>query len=286
MSKFQKLLRMILLYSGLISLAIVTLSPYLWLAISSFKTEGEIFQMPPNILPEEPVTINYERALNLASQEGRATPLIFPGLVNSFQIATISTVLLIIVSCLAGYAFARLVFPGRTFLLILLLLLRMLPGIVLAVPVFVMAATTKLLDTKLVLIIVYTAFNAPFAVWLLSVFFQEVPRELEDAALVDGCTKFKLLRHIYIPLALPAIATVGILVFLSMWNEFMFGVLLTSTTAAKTAPVALASLISARDTRWGIMTAGGILQTLPSLVVVIFMQRFIIKGLTFGAVKG
>ncbi len=286
MSKFQKLLRMILLYSGLISLAIVTLSPYLWLAISSFKTEGEIFQMPPNILPEEPVTINYERALNLLSQEGRATPLILPGLVNSFQIATISTVLLIIVSCLAGYAFARLVFPGRTFLLILLLLLRMLPGIVLAVPVFVMAATTKLLDTKLVLIIVYTAFNAPFAVWLLSVFFQEVPRELEDAAMVDGCTKFELLRHIYIPLALPAIATVGILVFLSMWNEFMFGVLLTSTTAAKTAPVALASLISARDTRWGIMTAGGILQTLPSLVVVIFMQRFIIKGLTFGAVKG
>ena len=286
MSRLNKTLKLILLYSGLIALAIITLSPYLWLALSSFKTEGEIFQMPPTTLPEEPVTINYERALNLTAQEGRASPLIFPGLVNSFQIATISTCILLILSSLAGFAFARLTFPGRTFLLVSLLILRMLPGIVLAVPVFVMAANTKLLDTKLVLIITYVAFNAPFAVWLLSVFFQEVPRELEDAALVDGCTKFKLLRHIYIPLSLPAIATVGILVFLSMWNEFLFGVLLTSTTAAKTAPVALASLISARDTRWGIMTAGGVLQTLPSLVVVIFAQRFIIKGLTFGAVKG
>jgi len=286
MTRFSKTSRQIMLYIGLTVLAFVTLFPYIWLALSSFKTEGEIFQRPPTVLPANPVILNYGRALNLMPQAGGATPMIFSGLANSFQVATISTFLLLIVACVGGYAFARLRFPGRTFLLIILLLFRMLPPIVLAVPLFVMAASTKLLDTKLLLVIVYVAFNAPLSVWLLSVFFQEVPRELEDAALVDGCNKFSVLYHIYIPIALPAIATVGILAFLSMWNEFLFGVLLTSTEASKTAPVALASLISARDTRWGIMTAGGILQTLPAIAVVIFLQRYIVKGLTFGAVKG
>jgi len=286
MNKLQSRIKNFVLFLLLIVLAVIFLSPYIWLGLSSFKTEGEIFQMPPTVFPNNPVTINYARALSLTAQEGRANPLILPGLINSFQVGIITTAILLIISSLAGYAFARLTFPGRTFLLILLLMLRMLPGIVLAVPVFIMATKTRLLDTKLLLIIVYTAFNAPFSVWLLSVFFQEVPQELEDAALVDGCTRFQLIRRIYIPLALPAIATVGVLVFLAIWNEFLFGVLLTTTTAAKTAPVALASLISARDTRWGIMTAGGILQTIPALAVVIFMQRYIIKGLTFGAVKG
>jgi multiple sugar transport system permease protein len=161
----------------------------------------------------------------------------------------------------------------------------MLPGIVLVLPIFVLFQTLKLLDTYPALVITYSALNLPFAIWLLSVFFQEVPSEIEDAATVDGCGRLGALRYIVLPLAAPAVTAIGILVFLNCWNEFLFALILTSTPTAKTIPLGLASLQSAYFTRWGVMTAGAVLQTLPAIAFVLFAQKYIISGLTLGGVK-
>jgi multiple sugar transport system permease protein len=272
-------------YGLLVTIAFVDLFPLLWIALSSLKTQLEIFRMPPTFFPEHLTLANYADALALLPRGQQPVSDIPSGLVNSAITACLTTILLLILSALAGYAFGKLSFPGRKTLLIVLLSLRMLPGIVLVVPLFMLATQTRTFDTKFLLIVVYTAFNLPFAVWLLSVFFQEIPQDLDDAARVDGCTKFSVLYHIYLPLSLPALATVAILGFMAAWNEFLFAVTLTSSVAAKTTPVALASMQSAFQTRWAVMTAGAVLESVPALLIVIFAQRYIIQGLTFGAVK-
>lgn len=274
------------LYAILLAIAFIDLFPFIWILLSSFKKQIEIFRWPPTFFPDNPTFDNYADALALLPPGQDPVSDIPEGLANSLIIALITTVLLVIVGSLAGYAFGKLSFPGRRIMLILLLSLRMLPGIVLAVPLFILTTRAHVFDTKLALIIVYTAFNLPFAVWLLSVFFQEIPQELADAALVDGCTKFSVLFRIYLPLSLPALATIAILGFLAAWNEFLFAVTLTSSTTAKTTPVALASMQAAFQTRWAVMTAGAVLSSIPVLLLVFLAQRYIVRGLTLGAVKG
>lgn len=281
----RKLIGSTLFYLVLLIIAIVDLFPLLWIALSSFKPQVEIFRMPPTFLPETFTFGNYADALALLPPGQQPVSDIPAGLVNSIITAGISTLLLVVISILAGYAFGKLNFPGRTPMLVMMMTLRMLPSMVLVVPLFTLATQLRITDTHALLIIVYTAFNLPFAVWLLSVFFQDVPQDLDDAARVDGCTKFSVLYHIYLPLSTPAIATVAILGFMAMWNEFLLALTLTSSIAAKTTPVALASMQAAFETRWAVMTAGAVLESIPALILVIFAQRYIVQGLTFGAVK-
>lgn len=281
-----RVVRQTTFYLLLCTIAFIDLFPFIWILLSSFKTQLEIFRWPPTFFPQNFVWDNYADALALLPPGKEPVSDIPYGLTNSLVISLISTVLILILGTLAGYAFGRLRFPGRRALLIGLMTLRILPGIVLSVPLFILATRVHLFDTRLVLIITYTAFNLPFAVWLLSVFFQEIPHELEDAALVDGCTRASLLPRIYVPLSLPAFATIAILSFLATWNEFLFAVTLTSSKTAKTTPVALASMQAAFQTRWAVMTAGAVLASIPVLLLLFFAQRYIVQGLTFGAVKG
>jgi len=267
-------------------LALIFIFPYIWIVLSSLKPQHEIFQMPPTFFPEEFTLDNYGQALGLMEDPeygGTDIPATFK---NSLIIALSSTFMVVLVAIPAAYAFARLVFPLKQPILISLLSLRMLPAIVLVLPIFILFQSLKLLDTFPAVIITYVAFNMPFAVWLLSVFFQEIPKDIEDAAIVDGCGRLGILRYVVLPLATPAITAVSILVFLNNWNEFLFALILTSTPAVKTIPIGLASLQSAYFTRWGIMTAGAVLQTIPALILVLFAQKYIISGLTFGGVKG
>jgi multiple sugar transport system permease protein len=280
------MLKNLLRYGFLVLITAIFIFPFAWILLSSFKPQREIFRMPPTLLPVEPTFQNYGQALGLSEdpEYGRADlPYTFR---NSIIVGCLSTGVIVSVAVPAAYAFAKMNFPFRTPILISLLSLRMLPGIVLVLPIFVLFQTLKLLDTYRALVITYSALNLPFAIWLLSVFFQEVPSELEDAATVDGCGRLGVLRHIVLPLAAPAITAIGILVFLNCWNEFLFALILTSTPAVKTMPIGLASLQSAYFTRWGVMTAGAVLQTLPAIAFVLFAQRYIISGLTLGAVKG
>jgi multiple sugar transport system permease protein len=279
------MLKNLLRYGFLVLITAIFIFPFAWILLSSFKPQREIFRMPPTLLPAEPTFQNYGQALGLSEdpEYGRADlPYTFR---NSIIIGCLSTGVIVSFAVPAAYAFAKMNIPFRTPILISLLSLRILPGIVLVLPIFVLFQTLQLLDTYHALVITYSAINLPFAIWLLSVFFQEVPSDLEDAATVDGCGRLGVLRHIVLPLAAPAIAAIGILVFLNCWNEFLFALILTSTPAAKTMPIGLASLQSAYFTRWGVMTAGAVLQTLPAIAFVLFAQRYIISGLTLGAVK-
>ncbi len=275
----------LLRYGFLVLITVIFIFPFAWILLSSFKPQREIFRMPPTLLPAEPTFQNYGQALGLSEdpEYGRADlPYTFR---NSIIVGCLSTGVIVSFAVPAAYAFAKMNIPFRTPILISLLSLRILPGIVLVLPIFVLFQTLQLLDTYNALVITYSAINLPFAIWLLSVFFQEVPSELEDAATVDGCGRLGVLRHIVLPLAAPAIAAIGILVFLNCWNEFLFALILTSTPAVKTVPIGLASLQSAYFTRWGVMTAGAVLQTLPAIAFVLFAQRYITSGLTLGAVK-
>ena len=285
LSRLLYRLRRVPIYLILITLAVVDLFPLAWIGLSSLKEQGEIFRYPPTFLPEKLNLRNYQEALALLPPGIRPLSEIPNGLQNSFVIATCATVLIVLVGSLEGYAFSRIRFPGRSAIFFILLCLRILPGAVLVIPLFLMASSLHIFDTKLVLIIVYTAFNLPLAIWLLTIFFNEIPTELADAALVDGCSRFSALFRIYLPLSRPALATVAILSFMACWNEFLFAVILTSSTAAKTTPVALASMQAAFDTRWAIMTAGAVLQSLPAVLLVLLAQKHIVKGLTMGAVK-
>lgn len=278
-------IRRLPIYAILILLAVIDIFPLAWIGISSIKTQGEIFRYPPTFLPEKIDLKNYQEALALLPRGVKPLSEIPIGLQNSLVIAGVSTVMILLVGSLAGYAFARIRFPGRNLIFFILLCLRILPGVVLVIPLFMMATFTKTFDTKFILILVYTAFNLPLAIWLLTIFFQEIPTELEDAALVDGCSRWSALFRIYLPLSRPALATVGILSFMACWNEFLFAVILTNSVTAKTTPVALASMQAAFDTRWAIMTAGAVLESLPAIILVIIAQRHIVKGLTMGAVK-
>jgi multiple sugar transport system permease protein len=286
LQRFAHSVRRIPLYLILILLVIVDLFPLFWIGVSSFKTQGEIFRYPPSFLPKAATLANYQEALGLLPRGQQPLSEIPIGLRNSLIIAACATVLIMLFGSLSGYAFARIPFPGRGLIFFILLCLRMLPAVVLVVPLFLMATQTKTFDTKFFLIVVYTAFNLPLAIWLLATFFQEVPSELEDAALVDGCSRWTALFRIYIPLSRPALATVAILSFMAVWNEFLFAVILTNSTSAKTTPVALASMQAAFQTRWAIMTAGAVIECLPAIVLVLIAQQHIVKGLTMGAVKG
>lgn len=258
------------------------LFPYLWMLISSFKFQNEIFRMPPTFLPSKPTLQNYGQALDMIEPISG----ISRGLRNSTIVAIISTTIVLLLSIFAGYGLGRTKFFLRRPLLMSMLFLGTLPAIVLVLPIYLLMQSANLLDKKSSLIIVYTAFNLPFAVWLLSVLFQSVPYEIEEAGTIDGCTKLGLLLRIVLPLSLPAVVIVGVIVFLNCWNEFLFALILGSSSAVKTAPVLLSEMKSIHYTRWSVMTAGAVLQTLPPLIIVLILQKFIVRGLTLGAVRG
>jgi multiple sugar transport system permease protein len=275
----------IFLYFGLAILAVIYLFPSAWVLLSSFKTQAEVFHMPPTFLPEKPTLGNYAEAMAILPKGQLPTSEIPNALINSIEISLSSTLILLIIGAMAGFAFARIIFPGRRGILFSLLSMRMLPPIVFAIPLFLLASSIHLRDSKFMLILTYVAFNTPFVVWLLSIFFQDVSRDIDDAARVDGCTLLSLLIYIYLPLSTPAIATVGVLAFLNIWNEFLLANILTSSIGSKTAPVAIASLQSAWYSRWTTMTAGAVLLTIPALLIALFAQRYVVEGLTWGAVK-
>jgi len=249
--------------------------------ISSFKSQNEIFRMPPTFFPLKPTLRNYGEALDLVKPLSH----ISHGLFNSILVATTSTIVVLLLSVFAGYALGRMRFFLRRPILISILLLGTLPAIVLVLPIYILMQSANLLDKKLSLIVVYSAFNLPFAVWMFSVLFQSVPYEIEEAGKMDGCGRRDLLLKITLPLSLPAVAVVGVIVFLNCWNEFLFALILSMSPAVKTTPVLLSEMKSAYYTRWSTMTAGAVLQTLPALVIVFILQRYIVRGLTLGALK-
>ena len=255
-----------------------TAIPFYWMFVTSLKHDKEIYGYEATLIPEKPTLDGYVTIL-------RDTPyLIF--LRNSTVVAVGSTVISLIIACLGAYAIARLNFPGRALLARLLVCTYLVPASLLFIPLFAIMSALRFTDTLYGLTIAYLSGDVPFCTWLLMGYFKSVPTELEEAALVDGCNRVTALIRVVLPVSLPALVVVTFFCFTRAWNEFLYAYVFTSTNAARTITTGLVNFMSADVFFWGPLMASTILSALPPVIMFLLFQRWVVKGLTLGAVKG
>lgn len=278
-----------LLTIGGIAVSIYVLAPFCWLLLTSFMHEKDALSVPPQWIPANPTFSNYMTFFNPSGTRAivgsRAAEQTFPGMINSLIAATGTAVLNLVLGTFAGYGLARYSFRGRGTLLGLYLASRVLPGIALIVPLYLTIKNFGLLDHLAALIVTYVSFTLPFTIWLLRNYLQTIPRSLEEAALIDGCTWLQMLTKVLLPAAMPGLVAAGMFAFMTAWNDYLFAVILTSTTAAKTLPVVVAGFATDVTTERTLMATSGVLAIVPPLVLALLCQRLIVQGLTSGAVK-
>jgi multiple sugar transport system permease protein len=271
---------------GVVLILIWCLLPVAWIISMSFKDEASITVGNPGFFPGDGTFAgweNYEKVLTDDAYD------YFPrAIFNSIGISLIATLLSVIVATLAAYAIARLEFKGKKLVLTMALVIAMFPVVSLVGPLFDMWRTFGIYDTWPGLIIPYMSFTLPLAIWTLSAFFREIPWEMEQAAQVDGATSWQAFRKVIVPLAAPGVFTAAILTFFFAWNDFVFGISLTSTEAARPIPASLAFFVGADpfNRPASLLSAAAVIATIPIIVIVLLFQRKIVAGLTSGAVKG
>jgi multiple sugar transport system permease protein len=261
---------------ALVPILLWTLFPIFWIAAASLKTELALYARPPQWL-FTPILANYRYVLN-------NIPFL-QYLTNSLIIAIGTTVGSLVLGVLAGYGFARYRFRGSDAVRFLVLVTRMAPRLVLVVPYFLMMQKLGLLDTYTGLLIAYVSFALPFSIWLLIGFFMDVPKEIEEAAMIDGCGPLRVLLRVVIPIVAPGLVVAAIFAFLVSWNEFLFALILSGVNA-KTLPVVIAGFSTDVGPLYGEMSAAAVMVMLPNIVMTVALQRFLVRGLTLGAVKG
>ncbi len=281
--------RTVLLTIGGILVALYVLAPFSWLVLTSFMHEREALSVPPQWIPQAPTVDNYLTFFHPTGTRAivgsRAAEQTLPSVANSLIAATGTALLNIVLGTLAGYSFARLPFPGRTTLLMLYLGSRMVPGIALIVPLYLVIKTYNLLDNLLALMLTYLTFTLPFTVWMLKSYFQGIPRSLEDAALIDGCNWWRMVAYVLLPMSMPGLVAAAMFSFMTAWNDYLFAVIITSSIASKTVPVVVAGFATDVTTERTLMAAGGVVAVIPPLLLAFIFQRLIVQGLTSGAVK-
>lgn len=257
------------------------LVPVAWIVSLSLKRGADLSSQ--TFLPPDPTTENYELILS-----GSASDLFLPALRNSIGISLIATLIAVVLAMFAAYAIARLEFPGKKVILTTALAVAIFPVISIVTPLFNVWRTIGLYDTWPGLIIPYMSLTLPISIWTLSAFFREIPWEMEQAAQVDGATSWQAFRKVIVPLAAPGVFTTAIIAFFIAWNDFVYGISLTSTEASRPVPAALALFTGASqfEEPTGAISAAAVIVTIPVVVLVLIFQRRIVAGLTNGAVKG
>lgn len=252
--------------------------PIFLLVSSSFKRPSDIFSVPVR-LAFEPTFGNYVRLW-------RDWPVFFDGLLNSLIVTAGATLLTIVASALAGWVLSRCAGKYITGSAFALIVLRLLPPIVITLPLFPVANLLGLNDTRILLVLLYATFFVSLGTWIMKAFFDQIPRELEEAAANDGASLRQTLQHITMPLGVPGMIAAGVFVFIHAWNDYLFAFIFT-TSRAKTAPVVLSEIMgSATGVDWGVLFAGASIQLVPIAIFVIVVQKYLIAGLTAGSVKG
>lgn len=271
----------------LVCYILYTLLPILWLFLSTIQTQASLLALPVSLLPREVTFRNYIDIFAPAAfgeAAGQSTFLL--ALRNSVIVSLGTTAIALIFGTLAAYAFARFNIPKKRTLLLLVLGSQLLPSISIIIPLFRMFRAAGLLDTLLSLILAYSTFSLPFVVWIMAGYFQSVPLELEEAARIDGASRFQSFIRIALPLASPGLGATAIFTLLNAWDEFFFALIFTSTYGAKTVPVALAEFIGRHSVNWGLLVTGGFIASLPPIVLSLVFYRYIVSGLTTGGLKG
>jgi ABC-type glycerol-3-phosphate transport system permease component len=268
-------------YVALVVVLVVALAPFYWTAITSIKSDAEINASPPTLIPHTFTTNNYTQAF-LSVQ-----PAFAKDLLNSTIVAVCTTILSLIFGSICAYAISRTKFRGKGGVLAIVLSVQMFPLIALVGPLFVFfTGTFNVYNTYVALIIPYLVLALPVTVYFLTSFFNDLPPDLEEAALVDGTTRLGALWRIVLPLTAPGVFTTAILSFITVWNDFLFGLTLTTDSNAQTVTVAIPLFNGEHQIAFGEVSAAAIIVTIPLVIMVLFLQRRIVSGLTAGAVKG
>ena len=253
---------------------VVVLFPFLWMVRVSFLNKVGIFD-----------PLNFSTPMTMDNYKNIVESGIGKYFANSFVVAIASTLISLVLGCFAAYGFARYNWAKREDRAFWVLSQKFLPAMAVVIPYFTMAAAFKLLDTQILLIICYTTFNIPFTIWMMRGFIEDLPKELEEAAFVDGCSRMDSIRHVVFPLILPGLVATSIFCIINSWNEFVFANFLT-TINAKTVPTSVMMYLSVSGVKWGEMAATGVLAVLPVMIFAISVQKHMVRGLTFGSVKG
>ncbi len=257
-------------------IVLFALGPYAWMILTSLKPQAELSAWPLNYWPREATLQHYR---DLIARTSFASSL-----GNSLIIAGGASLLGLGVSIPAAYAFSRFRFRGRQMLLTGFLVINMFPVVLLIIPLFLMMRRLGLIDTFLGVVLGHSTFAIPFAIWMLTSYFNAIPKDLDEAATIDGASRLQTIRLIILPLVMPGVATAGIYIFITSWNEYLFAMML-SGQAVRTVTVALQLFIGEFTIQWGLLTAGGTLIALPVTFLFLLVQRRLVGGLTAGAVK-
>ena len=265
--------------NGLLAVLLVwTLLPFYWMIATSLKADREIYGFEATLYPHRPTLGAYARLF-------KTTPFM-KYVRNSTIIAVGNTLASLALACLAAYALARLRFPGRALIARGLVVTYLVPPALLFIPLFSVMSILRLIDTHLGLILAYLSFSVPFSTWLLMGYFRSVPLELEEAALVDGCSRLGSLVRVILPMSLPALAVVTFFSFTQSWNEFLYANVFVNSVEVRTITTGLSLFVVEDVFFWGPMMGASFLSTLPPLIMYLIFQRWVVKGLTLGAVKG
>jgi ABC-type glycerol-3-phosphate transport system permease component len=268
-------------YIAVIVVLVIALGPFYWTAITSIKVDSEINTSPPTLIPHSFTTQSYTNALSSVQ------PAFAKDLLNSTIVAILTTILALIFGSICAYAIARTKFVGKGGVLAVVLSVQMFPLIALVGPLYVFfTGTFNVYNTYVALIIPYLVIALPVTVYFLTSFFRDLPPDLEEAALVDGTTRLGALWRIVLPLTAPGVFTTAILSFITVWNDFLFGLTMTADSNAQTVTVAIPLFNGEHQIQFGEVSAAAIIVTIPLVIMVLFLQRRIVSGLTAGAVKG
>ena len=262
----------------LILILAVILFPLYWITVTSLKTIPETYLWPPTFWPKKLTFEGFSRVWTYSNFSRM--------FVNSLIVAVSSTLLSVVMASLAAYGFSRFKFRGSKIVLFFFLFTQMVPAILLLLPYFIMMRKLNMINSYGALIIAYTSFSLPFCTWMLKGFFDSIPADIDEAAMIDGCNRVQTLWHVIMPLALPGIAATTLFGFLVAWNHYLFAMGLTTTPDMYTLPVGIASMDGEFRVAWNEMMAGAIIASLPALVLYLLLQKWFVKGLTAGAVKG
>ncbi len=257
--------------------------PGLWIVLASFRPTVEIMAKPPVWIPQD---LSLDAYIAMFSGIGQGGIPVIEYFRNSLIVSITSTVVSLAIGMAGGYAFARYRFKGKSGIFLGLMLTRTVPGIALSLPLFFVYSKLGIIDSHFGLILAYVALNVPFTIWLIDGFFRQVPKDLAEAAQIDGCTRWQAFWQVEFPLAGPGIASAGIFAFLTSWNEFALASQLTRSVTSKTLPVGLLDYTAEFTIDWRGMCALAVVMIIPALVLTFIVQKHLVSGLTSGAVKG